>query len=134
MSRRQGFQRLLLLLGFFSLLTGETGRLQAQPAIAQSAADGPRAVIAAKLFVDDDNAGKQDGSALHPFKTLQQAIDAAANNDVIAVAAGTYSQNIKVQDKAVRLYGGYVGGTAASYAAGTEGNFKERSGGQHFAP
>ena len=42
------------------------------------------------------------------------------------MAGGTYPQNIRVQDKAVRLYGGYVGGTAASYAGGTAGNFTVR--------
>ncbi len=39
---------------------------------------------------------------------MQQAIDAAANGDVIAVAGGSYPQNIKVSEKAVRLYGGYA--------------------------
>lgn len=84
--------------------------ISAGPLLAQPAQDDPRAVIAAKLFVDDDNAGQQDGSATRPFKTVQQAIDAAANNDVIAVAAGNYPQNIRVSEKAVRLYGGYASG------------------------
>ena len=43
-------------------------------------------LIKADLYVDDENAGTQDGSAHHPFKTVQQAIDAAKPNDVIAVA------------------------------------------------
>lgn len=124
MPRQRCLLRLFILTGI--LLTLPIELLRAEPAAAQSATDGPRSVIPAKFFVDDDNSGKQDGSALHPFKTVQQAIDAAANNDVIAVAGGTYSQNIKVQNKAVRLYGGFVGGTAANYAAGTEGNFKKR--------
>ena len=83
-------------------------------------------MIPANLYVDDDNAGAQDGSALRPFRTVQQAIDAAKDNAVIAVAGGTYPQNIRVQEKAVRLYGGYVGGTKAGYAAGTAGNFTVR--------
>jgi len=95
--------RALLFMSLVSLLIVGTGQLLAQPA-----KDDPRAVIAAKFFVDDDNAGQQDGSALRPFKTVQQAIDAAANNDVIAVAGGNYPQNIKVSEKAVRLYGGYA--------------------------
>ena len=38
--------------------------------------------------------------------------------------AGIYPENIRVQDKAVRLYGGYVGGTKASYAKLVEGAYK----------
>jgi hypothetical protein len=130
MQRRRGFQSLAVLAGM--LLTFLAGQLMAQPATGQQAAtsspavDGPRTVVPASLFVDDDNGGAQDGSALHPFKTVQQAIDAAAPNAVVAVAGGTYAQNIRVQGKAVRLYGGYVGGTATGYANGTAGNFAAR--------
>lgn len=130
MQRRQGFQRLLVLTGI--LLTLWAGRMLAQPATGQkasasgSAADGPKTVIPADLYVDDDNAGVQDGSALHPYRTVQQAINAAKGNAVIAVAEGTYPQNIRVQEKTVRLYGGYKGGTAAGYVAGTAGNFTVR--------
>jgi hypothetical protein len=105
MSRRSllGLTRIVSLLSLLAvLIIGSAGQLLAQPI-----KDDPSAVIAAKIFVDDDNAGQQDGSALRPFKTVQQAIDAAANNDVIAVAGGHYPQNIRVQEKAVRLYGGY---------------------------
>jgi len=42
------------------------------------------------------------------------------------VAGGVYPENIRVQEKAVRLYGGYAGGTKADYAAGAGGNFKVR--------
>jgi hypothetical protein len=83
-------------------------------------------VIPADVFVDDDNAGKQDGSALRPYKTVQQAIKAAKDNAVIAVAGGTYPENVRVQDKVVRLYGGYVGGTKAGYSGGTAGAFDVR--------
>lgn len=89
-------------------------------------ADGPRTVVPADLYVDDDNAGAQDGSALHPYRTVQQAISAASDKAVIAVAGGVYPQNIRVQEKTVRLYGGYVGGTAAGYAGGKAGNFAMR--------
>jgi len=105
-------------------------RLLAQPATkspaAGAAAEGARAVIPASLYVDDDNAGAQDGSALRPFRTVQQAINAANGNAVIAVAGGVYPENIRVQEKAVRLYGGYAGGTRADYAVGSGGNFKMR--------
>jgi hypothetical protein len=114
------------------LLTPWAGRLAAQPAavrreaVSGSARGGPRTVVAADLYVDDDNTGRQEGTALRPFRTVQQAVDAAADHGVIAVAGGTYSENIRVQEKTVRLYGGYVGGTRADYAAGTAGNFRVR--------
>src|SRR5688572_12668831 len=118
MHQRQGLQSLLVLTGILQTLCA--GQLLAQPT------DGARTVIPANLHVDDDNAGAQDGSALRPFRTVQQAINAAKGNAVIAVAGGNYPENIRVQEKAVRLYGGYVGGTKASYAGGTMGNFKAR--------
>lgn len=130
MQRRRDFQILFFHTGI--LLALWAGRLLAQPAnddqppASSAAPGGPRTVIPADLFVDDDNAGAEDGTALHPFRTVQQAIDAAASNAVIAVAGGTYPQNVRVQEKTVRLYGGYVGGTAASYAGGTAGNFTVR--------
>lgn len=89
-----------------------------------SAADPPP--ILANWHVDDDFTGKADGTVLRPFRTVQQAIAAAQDSDVIAVAAGTYSQNISVREKAVKLYGGFVGGTAESYARGEAGDFKTR--------
>jgi Right handed beta helix region len=91
-------------LWIMALILG-AGQLLAQPA-----KEDLHAVITAKLFVDDNNAGHQDGSALRPFKTVQQAINAAANGDVIAVAGGSYPQNIRVSEKAVRLDGGYASG------------------------
>jgi hypothetical protein len=130
MQRGRSFHALMVLAAV--LLTLESGRLAAQTATSQRApalgseAESARKVVAADLFVDDDNAGTQDGSARHPYKTVQQAINAASANAVIAVARGTYPQNIRVQDKVVRLYGGYVGGTAAGYANGTVGNFAVR--------
>lgn len=119
------------------LLAATAGPLIAQSAVSRErpalspTAESFRTVIPADLYVDDDNAGAQDGSALHPYRTVQQAIDAAAKNAVIAVAQGTYPQNIRVQEKAVRLYGGYVGGTKADYAGGTVGNFKVRDPAAH---
>ena len=96
-----------------------------------TAAEGAKAVIPANLFVDDDNAGAQDGSAQRPYRTVQQAIDAAKDSSVIAVAGGIYPANIRVQEKTVRLYGGYMGGTKADYAGGTGGNFKVRDPAAH---
>lgn len=130
MQRRRDFQNRLLLAGM--LLSVWAGRLPAQDATGQQATalspapGGSLPVIPADLFVDDDNAGAEEGSALRPYRTVQKAIDAAADNAVIAVAGGTYRQNIHVQDKSVRLYGGFVGGTADGYNSGTAGNFSVR--------
>lgn len=87
------------------------------------------ATIAADLFVDDDNTtGVEDGSAAFPYTTVQPAVDAAAAGATIAVAAGTYAENVVVRDKAVRLYGGFVGGSAADYTGGSGGDFSVRDG------
>jgi hypothetical protein len=85
-------------------------------------------VIAVDLFVDDSNTtGVEDGSTQHPYNTVQEAIDAGASGQIIAVAAGTYAQNLRVQDKTLHLYGGYLGGTPAEYASGAGGNFSQRN-------
>ena len=80
------------------------------------------------LRVDDDNTtGVEDGTAQHPYNTIQEAINAAANSgDTIQVAAGTYGENIRVEDKTIQILGGYPGGTAADYANGDGGNFTDR--------
>ena len=83
---------------------------------------------ASSLYVDDDNTtGTEDGSAQRPFDTLQEAVDAALAGDVIHVAAGTYTENVRIQDKAVVLQGGYAGGSAADYSSGTGGDFSNRT-------
>lgn len=109
-----------------ALLTLRPGMPAAQAEQQLTASPDAKTVVAADLYVDDDNAGPQDGTALRPFRTVQQAIEAAKDNAAIAVAGGTYAENIRVQDKAVRLYGGYVGGTKNDYASGTAGKFGER--------
>ena len=42
------------------------------------------------------------------------------------MAGGLYPQNVRVQDKTLLLYGGFVGGTAQSYADGSGGDFSRR--------
>jgi hypothetical protein len=66
--------------------------------------------------VDDDNTSSvEDGSSLYPYRTVQQAIDAASDGAVIAVAAGTYTENIGVRGVSVHLYGGYAGGSGGDF-------------------
>ncbi len=79
------------------------------------------------FYVDDDNTtGIENGSIQNPFTTVQQAIDQASEGAVIAVAGGTYPQNILIQGKALSLYGGYIGGSSEDYASGAGGNFNQR--------
>ncbi len=66
------------------------------------------------LWVDDNASGAvQDGSAAHPFSTIQQAINIAGTGQEIRVVQGTYTSaagDIVTWDQAisgVRLLGGY---------------------------
>lgn len=95
-------------------------------ATATATADGKP--IVADLYVDDDNTtGVENGDTQSPYNTLQEAIAAAVDGKTIAVAAGTYAENIRVQDKTLHLFGGYMGASAADYAAGNGGNFSVRN-------
>jgi hypothetical protein len=78
---------------------------------------------AAVLHVDDDNlTGTETGSAVYPFRSIQEAIVQATAGDTLKVAAGAYG-GIDTQGKALTILGGYAGGTAAGYAAGSGGGF-----------
>jgi hypothetical protein len=49
----------------------------------------------ATVFVDINNAtGNEDGSAAHPFNTIQEGINAAGNGGTVGVAPGTYYESI----------------------------------------
>jgi hypothetical protein len=83
------------------------------------------AVLSA-LHVDDDAPGdpapgdptgsdpQEDGSAAHPFDSIQQAIETAAPGDSILVHPGTYRENIDLLGKDLHLTG-----TAPGDPAGT---------------
>lgn len=72
--------------------------------------------------VDARNQGAQDGTTKAPRRSLQEAIDKAADGDTIKVATGVY-EPIKVSDKALTLVGGFVGATKDAYAKGAAGDF-----------
>ena len=57
------------------------------------------------IYVDDDNTeGPWDGSQEHPYQFIQDAIDAAADDDTVFVYSGTYFENVIV-DKTIDLIG-----------------------------
>ena len=69
---------------------------------------GVAGASAAEFYVDGANvAGIQAGTQTSPFRTVQAAIDAAGSGDTIRVAAGSYVQNLRLQDKSLVLEGGY---------------------------
>ncbi|GEM_PF-5174167 len=63
----------------------------------------------ADIFVDDDNTtGPWDGTQAHPFRTVQDGLDAASVGSVIDVAEGLYAESIVVPSD-VSVYGGWAG-------------------------
>jgi len=83
-------------------------------------------VQAADLHVDLNNeTGVEDGSASRPYTSLSAAVAAAASGDRVFVAQGTYPGPIIVREKTLELFGGYEGGPAAGYIAGSSGDFSE---------
>lgn len=71
--------------------------------------DGPwgdAPVAATTQFVDASyTGGGSDGSEQHPWTTIQEALDAAADSAVVAVAAGSYHENLWTLGKSVRVWG-----------------------------
>lgn len=79
------------------------------------------------LCVDGANGtGTEDGTPLHPFRTLRDAAQAALSGTEIRAAGGEYPQNVLVENRALRLLGGYAGGSAQQYGAGVAGDFDTR--------
>lgn len=60
----------------------------------------------ANVHVDASYAGpSSDGSMSKPWKTIQQAVDAAAPGSVVAIAEGSYVENVDIDGKGVTLWG-----------------------------
>ncbi len=64
---------------------------------------------AADIHVDDSNSGPEDGTIEHPYNTIMKAVNAANHSSAvtIAVAAGTYTENVLIDEHVVVLQGGY---------------------------
>jgi hypothetical protein len=57
-------------------------------------------------YVDGSYAGNDsDGSPTKPWPTIQQGVDAATSGAVVAVAAGSYVEDVELTGKAVRIWG-----------------------------
>ena len=63
-----------------------------------------------KQICVEAGSGSGDGSATNPYRTLQAAVNAATNGDIIKVAKGTYPGGVSIEQKKVQLLGGYAGG------------------------
>ncbi|MBU0676562.1 MAG: hypothetical protein KJ626_00465 [Verrucomicrobia bacterium] len=57
----------------------------------------------ATWHVDDITDPAEDGSAEHPFDSIQQAINVAANGDTVIVHPGRYVENINFNGKAITV-------------------------------
>jgi hypothetical protein len=74
-------------------------------------------------FVDKAYAGgNSDGTQAKPWTTIQQAVTTAASGAIVAVAAGSYAEDVVIYGKAVRLWGRCpalveVVGTGAEFGA-----------------
>jgi Disaggregatase related./Protein of unknown function (DUF1565). len=62
-----------------------------------------------KICVDGSAGSSGNGSASSPYKTIQAAVNAASNGDIIQVAKGTYSEAVQITQKKVQLLGGFAG-------------------------
>lgn len=62
---------------------------------------------AAELYVNGASPAAEAGTKSNPFRTVQAAINAAAATDTIRVAVGAYTENLRIDGKALTLEGGY---------------------------
>lgn len=61
---------------------------------------------AATLYVDAANeTGVEDGTKDNPYSTINAAVAAAVSRDTIRVAAGTYTEDVTIDSKALKLLG-----------------------------
>jgi Protein of unknown function (DUF1565) len=66
---------------------------------------GELPVDGATVYVDAAFVGMSTGSETAPFTTIGEALDAAGAGALVAVAAGTYVEDVRVTGKPVQLWG-----------------------------
>ena len=67
-----------------------------------AAATGTRSDTLVQVYVDVSNtSGVEDGSAEHPWNTIQEAIDNSGNGTEVIVAPGTYFENLDFTESVI---------------------------------
>jgi hypothetical protein len=83
---------------------GETACREVAPCAPGTWGDIP--VDGSTEYVDGAYGGADsDGTAAHPWTAIQQGVDAAAPGAIVAIAEGSYNEEVVIQGKAVRLRG-----------------------------
>ena len=126
--------------GLFISAPGFTGAATVTATSVESPAFSGAAAITVSegggvVHVDRNNLvpGAEDGTALHPYRTIQGAINNAGSGDTIKVAQGTYSESVGMPWLfGVLLLGGFQGGSAEDYAANRPGDFRHPEYGSRY--
>ena len=64
-----------------------------------------------EIYVDSSYKGASNGSAMKPYKSIQEAIDAADEGGTIYVFGGLYNENLVINKK-LKLWGSIEGGAS----------------------
>ena len=62
-----------------------------------------------QICVDGSSSASENGTPSNPYHTVQAAVKAASNGDIIKVAKGAYSEAVQISQKKVQLLGGFAG-------------------------
>lgn len=77
-------------------------------------------------FVDKNfNGETSTGSALLPFKTIQDAINVAISGDLVKISTNTYNENVEINNKMIGVLGGFPGGSISDYQNEIGGDFSK---------
>jgi hypothetical protein len=89
------------------MVSADSGQASAVASPKAGATDSP--ALEADLYVSASNTTRdEDGSIGAPYSTIGAALDVATDGQVIAVAAGDYPGNIRIEGHTVTLNGGYT--------------------------